>query len=386
MLKVKLLLAAVIALVPNLPAQSAPPKTPDVLVFTNGDQLSGKIVRAVSGSVVFKSDMAGELTVSFDKIKELRSGSDASQFAMLPKHVTAKKENASTPEGALAYSSGNLTITPPSAAPVTMKAADVAYLIDKATYDKAIAHKAGPLDGWNGSITGGATVVRSSQDGTTLTAGVALVRAIPTVPYLPLRNRTLVSATESYGTLTTIAPPPPSATVKTSIFHGELERDEYFSPRLYALADASFDHNFSQLLQLQQIYGGGLGWTALKKPKQELDLKVDVHYERQQFFSPVPPATPTPAAPSVSLFGSTFAETYTRTLPRKIIFTESGSYIPAWTTLNDYSANFSAALAAPVFKRLSVSVSTIDGYLNNAPVGSRRNSFQFITGVTYNLH
>ncbi len=388
MLKAALLLTSVIALIPPAFAQTGPAKAPDVLIFTNGDQLSGTILRAVSGSVVFKSEMAGELTVSFDKIRELRSGSAASQFAMLRKHVPAKQQSAVTPEGTLAYADGRVTITPPAAQPVTMKPAEVAYLIDKQTYDKAIVHKAGPLTGWNGTVTGGATVVRSSQNGTTLTAGVALVRAIPTVPFLPARNRTLVNATESYGTLTTIAPPPSSDTIKTNIFHGEVERDEYFSPRLYALADAAFDHNFSQFLQLQQIYGGGIGWTAIKGSKQELDVKVDAHYEREQFFAPPsPPATfGTPAAPSLSLFGSTFAENYTRTFPRKIIFTESGSYIPSWTTLNAYSANFTAALAAPVFKRLSVSVSTIDGYLNNAPVGTRRNSFQFISGVTYNLH
>lgn len=386
MLKAALLLAFALAFVPSASAEAKPAKKPDVLIFTNGDQLSGTILRAAGGNVVFKSDMAGELTISFDKIRELRSGSDVSQFALLPKHVPARQQKAVAPEGTLAYSDGFVTITPVAAAPLTVKPADIAYLIDKPTYDKAVAHKAGPLTGWNGTITAGATVVRSSQNATTLTGGIALVRAIPTVPYLPLRNRTLINATESYGTLTTIAPPPPSATLKTSIFHGEFERDEYFSPRFYALADATFDHNLAQLVDLQQIYGVGVGWTAIKGAKQQFDVKADVHYEREQFLAAEYPSTPAPAAPSISLFGSTFAQNYIQTLPHKMVFTESGTYIPSWTTLNAYSANFSAALAAPVFKRLSLSVSTVDGYINNVPSGARRNSFQFITGITYSLH
>ncbi len=71
----------------------------------------------------------------------------------------------------------------------------------------------------------------------------------------------------------------------TSIFHADAERDQYFSPRVYALGDVSFDHNFSQGLQLQQVYGGGIGWTALKSAKQELDLKADIHYEKQQYIT-----------------------------------------------------------------------------------------------------
>src|SRR5271154_904619 len=56
-------------------AQAPPPAkpAPDVIVFTNGDQLTGTLVRGVGNSVVFKSDIVGEVTVSMDKVKELHS-------------------------------------------------------------------------------------------------------------------------------------------------------------------------------------------------------------------------------------------------------------------------------------------------------------------------
>src|SRR5215813_5869719 len=47
---------------------------PDVIVFTNGDQLSGTLERATGNTFVFKSEIVGEVTVSADKIKELRTG------------------------------------------------------------------------------------------------------------------------------------------------------------------------------------------------------------------------------------------------------------------------------------------------------------------------
>ena len=35
------------------------------------------------------------------------------------------------------------------------------------------------------------------------------------------------------------------------------------------LVQIAYDHNYAQNLQLQQIYGGGIGWTFLKTEKQD---------------------------------------------------------------------------------------------------------------------
>src|ERR1700738_2537462 len=67
-------------------AQSAAAKpAPDVIVFTNGDQLTGTLERATGDSFVFKSDVVGEVTISADKIKELRA---SGKFVALKKNET----------------------------------------------------------------------------------------------------------------------------------------------------------------------------------------------------------------------------------------------------------------------------------------------------------
>ena len=116
-----------------LAQKPAPPKPSDVLIFANGDQLTGKLERIEAGDIVFSSDMAGELKIAVDKVKELRSGA---QFALLRKGD--KPGKTPTPEGAIAVADGSLTVTPPSNPPVTVPAKDVAYLIDQATFDKQI--------------------------------------------------------------------------------------------------------------------------------------------------------------------------------------------------------------------------------------------------------
>jgi hypothetical protein len=198
-----------------------------------------------------------------------------------------------------------------------------------------------------------------------------------------------VDVNESYGKNTSpgaipqTVPPTPDVTTLSSIFHADAERDEYFSPRFYALADTSFDHNYAQGLQLQQVYGGGVGWTPIQSPKQQLDVKVDVHYEKQEYITTPVNGTVVTTTPTTNLIGSTIFESYHRNLPKKLVFTEVATILPAFNDSNAYSANGTATLAIPVFKRLSAMISTTDNFLNDPAVGYKKNSYQFVTGVTY---
>ena len=369
------------------PASPATKTPPDVLIFTNGDQLTGKLERATGGDVIFKSDMAGELTIPLAKVKELHSGSE---------FVALRKKNGIKPEplaaGSVTFTATEVQIHPETGPLRTLPAGELGYLIDVPTYARAVDHRAGPLEGWSGAATGGFTLVRSTQKATTFTAAANFVRTIPTLSYLPARNRTTVNITETYGVEQTpvipqTAPPTPPSVVQTSIFHADAERDRYFSPRLFLLGDLSYDHNFSQGLQLQQLYGLGIGWTPVKADKQELDLRVDAHYEKQQFL-PASASAPTVngvVQDNFNLIGSTFQQNYRRNLPMKFVLTEWTNILPAWNDRKAYTANAYLAINMPLFKRLSATVSATDNYLNNPSPGYRTNSVQFVTGLTYTL-
>ncbi len=358
-------------------AQAAKPG-PDVIVFSNGDQLTGVLERATGDSFVFKSDIVGEITVTADKIKELHSGG---KFVAL-KNGEKVTRTSRTP-GAFTYGDNAVSVAdvPSSSTPETVPVKDLAALIDAATYEKEVTSNPGVFSNWSGALSGGVTLVESSSTGQTFNAAVNLIRLVPTVDFLPPRTRDTIDVLETYGKITqpTIPqtnPPTPDSVAKTNIFHADAEHDKYFTPRVYGLVGASFDHNFAQGLNFQQIYGAGIGWTVIKTPVQEFDVKADVHYERQNF---VPPTV------STDLIGSSFTELYHRVLPAKIVFTESGTFIPSWNDLSIYSAIFAAGLQIPTYKRFSLSVNVLDNYLSNPAFGYKDNSFQFVTGVVYTL-
>jgi hypothetical protein len=370
---------------------AAPP--PDVVVFKNGDQLTGSFERSIGDKIMFKSDAVGEVTIPLDKVKELHSSSN---FVLLKKDEKVTREPR--PAGPVTIEDSTIKETLPTGTE-TMAIKDVGYVIDGKTYNKELTSNPGPFSGWDGAITGGATVLQSTSYGQTFTAGVSLVRLIPSVAYLPPRTRTTFNLLETYGKLTQpVVPLPPAcngntgstapagcqdSVAKTNIFHADFEHDKYITPRFYMLGDVIFDHNYSQGLNFQQIYGVGAGYTVLQTPIHQFDVKGDIHYERQNFVQYAPPLVTTP---NQNLIGSTFAENYKRILPGKILFTESGVYIQSWNNTDAWSAIGAFGLALPVYHRFSLSVNFLNNYLNNPAFGYKKNSMQFVTGVTYTLH
>jgi hypothetical protein len=364
-------------------AQTAPDKSaapaPDVIIFTNGDQLTGKLLREVSGSVTFHSDIAGDVTVTWDKIKSIHS---SQQFAVIQhgQHVTRKTADSDVAQGVVQVQDDQVKVaTGTGGTTKDIPVKNAQYMIDEATYSKEVRRNPGFGYGWNGSITAGASTIEATQNSRAFNGAVALVRTIPTVDWLDPRNRTLFNFTGAYGTVTQ----PGTASIKTNIIHFDAEHDWYFTPRFYFLVTSSYDHNYSQGLDLQQIYGAGVGYTVVKTPKQELDVKFDIHYERQQFF--LLPNIPPPVTPSKDLIGADFGDTYMLKLPKGMVFNQGATITPAFNQSNAYSAVATANLLFPVYKRLGFSVGVLDDFLNDPAVGSKKNSFQFTAGVTYTL-
>lgn len=349
---------------------------PDVIVFTNGDQLTGTFERATGDSFVFKSDIVGEITVSADKIKELHTNG---KFVALK--TNEKITRTSKQPGTVTFGDNAITMATTPGGVETVPVKELAFLIDGDTYTKEVTSNPGIWYGWHGTLAGGITLIESTQVGETYTAAVNLVRLVPSVAFLPPRTRSTINVLETYGKITQplipqTVPPTPDTVTKTSIFHADVEHDKYFTSRVYGLVGASWDHNFGQGLNLQQIYGLGVGWTVIQTPVQEFDVKADVHYERQNF---------QPPTPNKDLVGSSFTELYRRNLPAKMIFTESGTFIPAWNDFSAYSAIFAAGLQLPTYKRFSFNLSLLDNYLHEPAIGYKNNSLQFVTGIVYTL-
>src|SRR5437868_3926579 len=130
-------------------AQTAAAKPePDVIVFTNGDQLTGTLERATGNSFVFKSDVVGEVTVSADKIKGLHTNG---KFVALQKNE--KITRTSKQPGAMTYGDNAISVADTkSGAPEVIPIKNLANLIDDATFTTEVTSNPGIWYGWHGAV------------------------------------------------------------------------------------------------------------------------------------------------------------------------------------------------------------------------------------------
>src|SRR3954470_15111648 len=259
------------------------PSSSDVIVFKNGDQLTGTLLRQIGNTVFFKSDMVGQITVPTSRLKKLRS---QGSFAVLKKHE--KIALTTRQPGDITLSNDVITVVEPSGVPEPVALKDLDFVVDKTTYDKEMTGKPGIWYGWQGSVAGGVNIVESTTTGQSYRVGINLFRAIPTMPDLRARSRTIFNLTENYGKLTTpvipqTTPPAAKQVAKVNIFDTNFEHSRDFTSHMYGLVGFGYGHNYSEGLNFWQAYGAGPGWTVIRSSAQQLDLSVDLHYERQNF-------------------------------------------------------------------------------------------------------
>ncbi|HEY3939177.1 MAG TPA: DUF481 domain-containing protein [Bryobacteraceae bacterium] len=364
------------ALIAEVALQAQTP--PDIMILNDGEKLIGHLVSSTGTSVTFKSDLAGEIKMDWSKIKELHS---SAKFAVAEKGVVFRRHDDLTkvPQGTVSMSDQKIEVSPANGTtPQSIPVANTQNLVPEESFLRAFQRPKWS-DYWHGSAGLGVALVAATQDSRTITSSVSLVRTVPNETWIDPRYRTTIDFNSAYGSLSE----PGQPTVKTDILHADAEQDEYLSSRLFGFGQLAFDHSISQGLDLQQTYGGGLGYTVLKAALQELDLKGQIAYVSQMFTQPLPPQAP---VANKHLIAAVITETYNRTFKREVTLHEQLSVTPAFNEAKAYSAIGTVDLSIPVFKKLAFTIGTVDAYLNDPPLGFKKNSFQFVTNLSYTIN
>lgn len=359
-------------------------KAHDTLTLADGEQLIGKLIKVHAGTVTFHSDLLGDLTIPLAKVKTLH----AAQFAVIEKdqRITRKTAVEKIMVGTIAIENETIHVSPPKAEERAFPEKGVDSLIDAASFHHELRGERDFFYGWTGPITLGASLVESTNSAQTYTGSVSLVRAIPADSWMPPVSRTILNLRGTYG----LAKNPQivmnntilqaASTAKTDILHGGAEYDRYGSTEVFAFVKASADHNFGSGLELQQAYGGGIGWSVLNNPKNSLDLKANMQFEQQQFYNG---AASQLGTPTENLASAAINETWKRDFAHKMKFNEYFTVTPAFNVSQAYSAVANTNFLFPVYKKLNFTLASTDNYLGDPPKGYIRNTFQFIAGITY---
>src|ERR1035438_3848346 len=200
---------------------SFPALAADQVVLTNGDTITGAIVKKDGAKLTIKSEFLGEVTMPWSAVKSIRS--DAELSVVLPSGETVK--------GKIASAGDQLQIAAPAGTP-TAPLAGVAAVRDAGEQHnfERLLHP-GILELWNGNFDMGLSVARGNARSDALTTAFTASRSTRTDKIMLYFNQ--IYGTARVNNLTsTIA----------SALRGGWKYNRNVSPRMFLTGFNDYEH------------------------------------------------------------------------------------------------------------------------------------------------
>jgi len=329
----------------------------DQITMKNGDRLTGTIEKSDDKSLVIKTEFAGEVTVDWSAIQDVKSEQ--------PLHVGLK--DGKTVVGSVTTVDGKLEVATKSAGTVDAPKESVVVMrsdSEQAAWEK-LQHPT-LLEGWNGGLNLGFGLTAGNSETKNLALGFNGVRT-------RLHDKLTLYATSVYSN-NNLAPAATRVTANTN--RGGARYDHDITPRLFAFVNADFATDALQDLNLRQVYGGGLGWHAIKNPNTTLDILGGIAYTRENY---------TEVAPLPRLIHSFVAgqigDEFLHKLTKSTVITQRAYFFPDFQNSGEYRATFDFGTVTKINKWLGWQNTFGDVYVTNPPTGKKKNDLVFTTGL-----
>jgi putative salt-induced outer membrane protein len=336
----------------------------DQITLKNGDRLTGKVVKSDGKTLVLHTEAAGDITIKFASIQEIKSDQDL--------HVELK--DGKTAVGKVTTSDGKLEVSTRTGGAVEAAKDNVAVIrgeAEQAAHDKSL--HPGLLRGWNGGINVGFALARGNSQ--TENLAVAFNAIHPT-----LHDKVTMYASSIY-TKNDLASPSTVANVA----QGGIRYDRDIRPRLFAFVGADFMADALQGLNLRSVASVGLGFHAIKNDRTVLDFLAGGNYTNENYTETVTNATPPPATFTRKLIhnsgGLTLGEELMHKLGASTVLTQKLGFFPDLTNTGQYRGGFDLGTVTKLNKWLGWQNQFGDIYVTNPPPGKKKNDVIFTTGL-----
>jgi len=345
----------------------APAVLADQITLKNGDRLTGKIVKSDGKTIVLHTEFAGDVTVDFKAVTQVTSDK--------PLRVTTSDKK--TLLGPISTSDGKIEVSTKGEGTVGVPLANVTSIGDQAEYEK-LAHPR-LLNGWNGGVNLGFSLARGNSETSNLALAINAVR--PT-----LNDKTSIYLS-SIDTKNDLATPSTVANLVT----GGLRYDHNVNPRIFGFVGADFMSNALQDLDLRSVYGGGLGYHAIKSDATILDFLAGLNYTHETYSNGpmVVPATVPPTFVSYGLtrrFAAlTVGEELLHKFGKSTVVTQKLYFFPNLSDTGEYRATFDLGTVTKISKWLGWQNQFTDIYVSNPPAGAKKNDLILTTGLNFSF-
>jgi len=337
----------------------------DQVTLKNGDRLSGTVVKSDGKTLLLHTDAAGDVTIKFDAIQEIKS-----EEAL---HVTLK--NGKTAVGPVTTTDGKIEVATKTGGTVEASKEEVTLIRSEAeqtAYDKSL--HPGLMHGWNGGIDVGFSVARGNSETENLALAFNAIH--------PTLNDKITLYASTINTKNDLATPSDVA----SLQQGGIRYDRNVAPRVFVFAGADFMANALQELDLRQVYTGGFGFHAIQSETTILNFLGGVNYTHETYSNG--PLVPDSAPPVFTSYGKTnkfvaltLGEEVNRKIGKGTEITQNMDFYPDLQDTGQYRWTFNLGTVTKISKWLGWQNQFGDIYVTNPPTSSKKNDVIFTTGL-----
>jgi putative salt-induced outer membrane protein YdiY len=342
----------------------------DQVTLKNGDRLTGTIVKSDGTTLVLHTDAAGDVTIQFASIQDIKTDAQL--------HVTLK--DGKTAVGPVSTTDGKIEIATKTAGTVEAPKDDVKLIRNDAeqlAFDKS--QHPGLMHGWTGGANVGFSIARGNSESDNLALAFNALH--------PTADDQITIYANSINTQNNLATP---STVANLIQAG-FRYDRNLTARLFAFGAADFMSNELQFLDLRSVYGGGLGFHAIKSDATIFDIFTGVNYTHETYSNGplnVPPTIP----PSYVSYGVTnkfvaltLGEEFDHKFGKSTALTENAYFFPNLQDTGEYRATFTVGTVTKISKWFGWQNQFGDIYVSNPPIGAKKNDLVLTTGLNFSF-
>src|SRR5580704_6996518 len=322
----------------------------DQVVLSNGDRLTGAIIKADGKILVIKTEFAGDVTVQWKAVQSLTSAA--------PLHVvTASK----TVVGAVTSTDGTLAVSATPGGAIDIPSVEVMALRndqEQAAYEKSLHPTL--LQGWNGGANIGFALTGGNSETKNLALAFTADRKT-SHDEIAMYTNTIYARNDAAGAV-------PNVTANAT--QGGARYDRNLTKRLFGFAGADFQTDALQNLNLRTVPGGGLGFHAISTSRTTLDFLGGSNYIHDSY-----------GGVDHNFAALTLGEELMYKLGASTVLAEKLYFFPNLSDTGEYRGAFNLGTITKISKWLGWQNAFGDIYVSNPPVGKKQNDVQLTTGI-----
>ena len=321
----------------------------DQVVLTNGDTITGAIVKKDGGKLTIKSEFLGEVTMPWSAVKSIRS--DAELSVVLPSGETVKGKISSVGDQ-LQIAAAARTQTAPLAAVAAVRDAGEQHNFERLLHPRI-------LELWIGNFDIGLSLARGNALSDALTTAFTAGRSTRS-------DKIMLYFNQIYGTARVNNV---TSTIASAV-RGGWKYNRNVSPRMFLTGFNDYEHDRFQNLNIRFVAGGGAGVRAVKSERTQLDFDAGIDYQREDFLNGL----------NRNSAEANFGDNLFYKVSKATTVTQATRLFTNLSDTGSYRLNFDLGANTVLKKWLGWHVTASDRFLSNPVQGRQRNDLLISTG------